>query len=210
MPYDDKLWAKKAAGLELEEVDQVRTAAESWRTGLIALTALFATVAIIKGQEEITALSGWGRNLVGILIGLAFITLLIGSAAAMRAAYGFPADEQVVSGSSLRAWSANEARTSRSWLVGATVCFFLAMVLIAGGIAVTWFDDEWFSKTEPAVFVVVESPNGVKANQRCGELVKMSTDGIELKRSATDPIKDNVTVPLDSISEVTAVSSCPE
>ncbi len=183
MPYEDKVWANRAADLRLTELTRVQSTAKAWRTGLAGLTALLTAVTIIDGPERITDLTPTGRVAVTALVTVALLALLIGSGAAMRASFGMPPSEQLTSSGTLKQWSAAEATRAAWWLRVAIVSFFLAIPLVFFASVTTWFDDEWFDD-EPAVsFVLVELSDGVDPEPVCGPLIRLTADEIEVGRS---------------------------
>lgn len=211
MTYEDKVWAKRAADLRLSEVERIQAAAEKWRTGLVALTALLTAVSVVKGPEKIADLSDTGRIVVVVLLTFALIALLIGSGSAMRAAFGYPPKDELTSSSTLKKWSGDEARTASRCLTAATVSFFVAVPLVFAATVVMWMDGEWFEKAgKPAVTVLVERNDGLQPARPCGELATLSQAQLELKRPKGDPLKDNLVIPLGSVRSMAAVDVCPK
>jgi len=211
MSYEDKVWAKRAAGLRLTEVERVQAAAEKWRNGLVALTTILTAVTIVKGPETFSDLSTAGRAVVSILLGLALLVLLVGSASSMRAAFGFPPEARLMSSSTLKQWSTDEARTATRLLRVATVSFFVAIPLVFAATAVMWFDESWFATNNArAVLVVVERDDGVDPAKPCGVLVTISRSAIELERGANDPIAGHLVIPLAAVRAVAVVDVCPD
>jgi hypothetical protein len=178
-----KRWAKLADEQQFKQLATVQATAANWRTGLIALTALLTAVTIIKGPEAAADLSTPGRIIIAVLLGLALLALLFGSGAAMYAAYGFPSRDQLLTGESLRTWSANEAKKSRKWLVAAVASFFAAVPLIGAAIAVGWFDQDWFPADPPALLYVerMDDAQGQPVPPVCGELKSGSAGNLFIK-----------------------------
>lgn len=211
MSYEDKVWAKRAAALRLNEVERIQGTAQKWRDGLIALTALLTAVTIVKGPEKITELTPTGRVVVTILLSVALAALLLGSGAAMRAAFGYPPEDQLTSSGALKKWSSDEAHKASRYLYLATVCFFIAVPLVFAATLLMWFDDDWFAKAEqPRVVVVVERNDAVPPARTCGELAKLDNNKVEIKRPKDDPLEGNTVIPLTAVRSMAAVDSCPK
>lgn len=210
MSYEDKVWAKRAAALRLSEVERVQGTAQKWRDGLVALTALLTAVTIVKGPEKITELTPTGRVVVTILLSAALAALLVGSGAAMRAAFGYPPADQLTSSGVLKRWSSGEAHKASRYLYLATVCFFVAVPLVFAATVSMWFDDEWFAKApDPRVVVIVERDDEVPPARACGELAKLDKAQVEIRRPKDDPLTGNIVVPLSAVRSMAAVASCP-
>ena len=161
---------------------------------------------IIKGPENASDMSSGGRLAVAILLGIAFVVLLLGSGLAMYAAYGFPDRDKLLTGESLRDWTALEARKSRNRMIGAAASFFLAVLLVGLAIGVTWFDDG----ADPSAFVVVETmPTAGQPRPEpiCGEL-KSGSDGKLVIKTKTPP-GNTKTVPITNVAGISLVSECP-
>src|SRR3954470_24593677 len=153
MSLADKKWAKLADEQQFTRLESIHTIAGNWRNGLLGLTALVATVTIIKGPEKADELSVHGKRYAAILLGVALFLLLLGSFLAMYAAFGLHPAESLLTGESLRHWTAKKAHHAKLELRYAVVCFFAAVAALAGAIAVTWFD-EGQSSPPPMVVVV--------------------------------------------------------
>jgi hypothetical protein len=205
MSLSAKKWAKLADEQQFKQLANAQASAANWRNGLIALTALLATVTIIKGPENASDMSSGGRLAVAILLGIAFVVLLLGSGLAMYAAYGFPDRDKLLTGESLRDWTASEARKSRKRMIGAAASFFLAVLLVGVAIGVTWFDDG----ADPSAFVVVETnPTAGQPPPEpiCGEL-KSGSDG-KLVIKAETPPGNTKTIPITKVAGISLVSEC--
>jgi hypothetical protein len=210
MSLADKKWAKLADEQQFSQLQKVHGTAANWRTALLAITSLFAVVTIIKGPEKAADLSSTGKIVVAILVGIAFAGLLVASGLAMYAAYGFPSREKLLTGETLREWTASEARTARRCLKIAAPVFFGAFVAVAGAIAVTWFDKDWFPPSPPAFLYVerTDTPSGVARAPICGELKTGTATTLVIKvKKATGP--EEQTVPLTDVHRMAVLAECP-
>jgi hypothetical protein len=211
MTVADKRWAQLADDNQFTRLDTIRKTADSWRTGLIALTALFTAVTIIKGPEKASDLSGDGRAIAGILLGASLLLLLTGSLLAMMAAYGLPGANQLVTGQRLRTWSGTRAEDAKRQLKLSIACFFLAVIGIAAAIAVTWFDSDWFPSGPAGVIVVDQKPTGGQSPKPvCGELKSLDGQSLVLKVKGAAGEKADTPVPLETIQAVAVKDSCPK
>ncbi len=174
MSLADKRWAKKAQALQFDQLERMRTTAERWRNGLTGLTGVLTAVAILKGKENVGDLSAGGRRLVIWLLAVALLLLLIGSFAAMRAAFGFPGTGIELSGEELQQWERNELRVGQSYLQVAALTFVTGVLLVAIATGVTWVDEP-----PRKLFVAVQS--GKQAI--CGELIRADHKTLVLRVS---------------------------
>jgi hypothetical protein len=210
MSLADKQWAKRADELQFKRVETIHATAGNWRNGLIALTALLTTVTILKGPEEASDLSSTGRMLAAVLLGIAFLLLILGSIVAMVAAYGFPGDEVLIDGDTLREWTAQEAKDSKEWLLGAIGCFLVGLVAVAGAVAVTWFDSDWFPPTPPAQLVVdLKSQSAQTITPVCGELKRGDSKRLVLKVKTATGERSRV-IRLEGVSGLAIKHDCPK
>jgi hypothetical protein len=169
---DEKRWIKKANEVQFGELDNIRSTASSWRTGLLALTALLTAVTVIKGPEKASELSSSGRALVAILLGLALLALLGGSACSMLAAFGLPGDRRLITSVTIKEYVRVESQRALDFLAISIVLFFGGVLLIAMAIGFAWFDKDLWPPDPPAVVVVEVASDDPPI---CGEL-KSSTE----------------------------------
>jgi hypothetical protein len=165
-----KRWSQRAQEIQFTQLDQMREHAEKWRNGMIALTALFATISIVKGTEQLNNLTHLGKLIVVWLFGSAFLLLLTGSLLAMRAAFGIPGT-MLLSGENLEAWEQEETRKSSLSLSIGRIIFLIGVLCIAVAVAITWINSGPQAKTR----VAVKTNTGRLV---CGELASGSSQGI--------------------------------
>ena len=113
MSSDSWLWAQKAQDLRFHQFESARKQAESWRTGLAGLTALFGTVLAIKGSGDVTSLRTPYPQIVVILLGVAFTVLIIAVLLALQATSGAPGDEILLTGEDLQEWDSERGNEDR-------------------------------------------------------------------------------------------------
>ncbi|MEZ5194245.1 MAG: hypothetical protein R2734_18375 [Nocardioides sp.] len=151
---DDLAWEDRVAEFELNALDRLRAHADKWRNGLIALTGVVATATAVTAPFVGTHLQDDPKIAMGVVALVAVLALGIGSAAAMRAAFGQPSSIDNT-GTALRDWTEAEVKTSACWLRVAqvtTLIGFTALV-IAAGIGFTQAED-------PPTLVVVTPRTG--------------------------------------------------
>ncbi|RSM79973.1 hypothetical protein DMH04_30695 [Kibdelosporangium aridum] len=189
MSLDDKRWYLLAQELQFQQLDGARKLAESWRTGLAALTSLFAAVMIVKGPDSIGAISEGHRVIVAVAIGVAFLVLVTATMLAVRAASGAPGDEILLTGEDLRTWTRAEVKRVRLLLRWAIATMLVGVLLVAVSAALTWFAPV----KKPAATVEV-----LTGTQRlCGELVPGSPQVLTIKvggASVEVPVRDVVSL----------------
>ena len=192
----DLAGAKELESLSQNELENIRKAAASWRTGLAGLFTLIATIMVVKGRESIVELPEWAQIAVGICLIAALVTAAAGSILAMRSAFGLPKEIKLPSGSvSLRAWKYDESRKAirfLKWAIGLTVA---TLVILPIAIALTWY-----IQAEPIAYLSVAT----ETKKYCGELIKSDADEIELATSdyGTDSIL------LEDITSLDIVGKC--
>jgi hypothetical protein len=197
----DKRWAQLADELKLHQLDNARSQAERWRTGLAGLTALLGVVTIVKGPDELTALSGSSRRLVVTLIGLAFAALLAGSLVAVRAASGAPRLAWLT-GPALKAWTQREVVTIRRSVLLSAALLVVGLLLMATALGQIWLAQPATAATRPTVEIVTTD------NHLCGELLGMTQTQVTVDLDAGPAVKP-FTVPTDRLVSVTP-TRCPE
>lgn len=197
-----KRWAQRAQQLEFDELDAVRARAERWRNGLIGLTALLATVTIVKGPDTASALSDGARTEVVDQLTWAFVLLVFGSLAAMRAAFGWPAREMLLTGERLSKWEALEARRARWWLRLAAASMIVGVLLTGASTRRVLLDEK---ESEHLVLVDVG-----ESKPLCGKLQRSAASELSLK--VRDAFGDEVgrRIPHAQISRLRPVGTCPE
>ena len=197
-----KLWALRAQRHSLEQLAAVRARAEQWRNGLVGLTTLLGAVTIIEGPSTTAKLPPALRDMIVDQLSLAFLALLAGSLAAMVAAFGWPANEMLITGETLAAWEASEARRARLTLKFAAGCLVLGLVLI--GVA-----------TRSLLLAPADNPALVAVEKVDGSLVCGALDGgdeASLQLTVTDVLGDEATNRVDysAIRRVRQVDQCPQ
>ncbi|MFE0535540.1 hypothetical protein ACFW20_16105 [Streptomyces nigra] len=193
----DRRWARLAQELEFTQLPELRRQAEGWRNGLAGLTALLAVLVTLKGRDDLAQIPPAAQHAVGVLVGLAFLLLLVGSVFAVRAAHGSPGDRVLVAGQALRDWTRREiTRVTRSLGVAA-VCCVSGVALVAVAVVVVWVTSD--SPPEHLVRVVTTS------GERCGEFLGSGPDGVVLRTET----EKRAVLAARTVTSVTPVDVCP-
>jgi hypothetical protein len=187
-----------------ESLPAVRSSAETWRNGLTAFITLVTTGVVIKGRDTSSAIDvGW-RVVVTVLIGVGLASAVVGlwqtlaaqagtrsatvTLAEIRSRHGSVAAYKVA----LAATAARRMRRARAF-VG------LALTLLLGGIAVSWW----------APAAAVDPPGYLRVTydrtSSCGEL--LSADGGQL-RLKIDGADKPLVVPSTRITNLKVVAKC--
>jgi heme A synthase len=122
-----------------EQLSSARKAAESWRTGLAALAALVATASVVKGRDTISSLPPGAAVALGVLAGGSLLASLVGATVALRAAYGWPQVVAFTDPVQLRERRFQEAARIRRHLLVTIIATYVAVLLLAGAVAVSWY-----------------------------------------------------------------------
>jgi hypothetical protein len=195
---DRKRWAQKAQALKFTQLDQMRAHAEKWRNGLVTLTALFATVAIIKGPDLITAVAPATRTAIMFLLGAAFLSMLAGSLLAMRASFGLPG-AMLVTGENLEAWERSETNKAVMLLAWARPVFLVGILFLAAGFGVIWTGQS----ASPGL-IAVQTDTGETV---CGALVDGS-DGVLQIESTTVAGRHTQRIRVAEVVSLNVVVAC--
>lgn len=205
------------------QVEQVRKAAESWRTGLGAFLGVLVVVFFVKGKTSFDAIADNRRWIVGGLLVLTAATALYAAYRAVRAAYGTPADEYTPGSGrlwrrlrarlppttprhihdyqSVGAWrdalagqSVTDLRHAKTATVVSAIAFVVATVL-------TW------SGSPPTRVIVTFSDAAGTPRSLCGKTAAragslLRVDGVENSSSPTS-------IPIERVASITPVATCP-
>lgn len=190
-------WANKAQELRYHQLESARKQAESWRTGLASLTALFAAVLIFKGRDNVSALPTPFSLLVVALVGTGLAGWVWATLLALRAASGVPGDNCLLTGEDLQDWSRREVVSIQRSLVVARWLMLTGVVLIAAAIGIAWLAPVR-SGAEPTS-VIINS----RAETVCGTLTGIGDDAIVVRHGSHYRV-----FPLHSIVELRPTDRC--
>ncbi|MET9259499.1 hypothetical protein [Amycolatopsis sp. NPDC004079] len=197
MSTERLLWARKAQELRFHQLEATRKQAESWRTGLAGLTALFSAVLVIKGRDNLTSLAAPYAQLTAALFALALIAFVVATLSAIRAASGAPGETCLLAGEDLEAWTRKETAEAGRKIVFARRTSLFGVCLVATATGLAWFAPA-ASSAEPTV--TVES----RSTRYCGGLAGVSGGSVIVHSHETYQI-----IPLDSVATVRPSQSCP-
>jgi hypothetical protein len=196
MNSDSWLWAQRAQDLRFHQFESARKQAESWRTGLAGLTALFGTVLVIKGNADLTSLRAPYPQIVVALLGAAFSTLIMAVLLALRATSGAPGDELLLTGEDLQEWTRAEVLKIGKLITTTRRLSVVSFVIIAIAIGLAWLGPQ---QAKSGQQVLVDSANFAY----CGYIVTVNRSYIVLDQGG-----QYRSISLSSISEMKNVSAC--
>jgi len=190
-------WAELAQELRFHQLEAVHKQAETWRTGLTGLTALFGAVLVLRGRENVADLTAPYPALIVALLLSALVALVVATLSALRAASGAPGDECLLTGEDLEAWTRQETaevqrsirRARRLTLVGAGA--------MAAAVGLAWLAPLRETR-QPTV--VVQSVDG----RTCGSLSAITGGAVAVQQG-----KDLRIIPLGRISRLEYAERCP-
>lgn len=197
MTSDGWFWAQKAQDLRLHQLEAVRKQAESWRTGLAGLTALFGSILLVKGPNDITNVAMPYEQIVVGLFGIAFGSLVSGTLLAVRAASGAPGDECLLAAEDLAEWTRGEVRRAQQKVTAARFLTLIGVCIIAISTGMIWLAP---SRTTKLPVIAVHLTN----TSVCGSLISI-VNGVVLLRNGNG----DWPIALKSVKTITPESSCP-
>jgi hypothetical protein len=152
---------------------EVQASADKWRTALAALAGIVTGSVLLKGTDDITALTAGSRWMFGTLIAVGLGGVLGGLWQAATAAFGLPApttlDELRTRHGSLQGYDYAAATRATNQLLWARRLVAAGLVALATAAGTAWWAPR--TATEPALVAVV-----VDGEPVCGEIIE-STDG---------------------------------
>ncbi|MEU0528987.1 hypothetical protein [Amycolatopsis tolypomycina] len=169
---DDKRWAQRADALQYQELEIIRTTAQSWRTGLAGITSLLSVTSIVVAPSLADRLAGPFRYVAGSLALAALLALLYGTWQAMAAAFGVPGAAVRLTGESLRAWESEQAAAGAGALRRARRATLTGMVAVIATVGVVFFA----VRVPAGPFARVETATAVY----CGHLSGAKAGGVEV------------------------------
>lgn len=196
MSGDRWWWAQKAQQLRFTQLDVARRQAETWRTGLTGVTALFGAVLVAKGRADVADLAAPYQAIPVVLFAIALAALVTATLFAIRAASGTPGDECLLTGEDLEQWTQDEVRRVHRAILAASVLTVAGVCALAVGAGTTWLAP---SRIPALPTVSVQTHQG----QYCGQLSFLSSKTIGVNGSTGDHV-----IPLTSVEGIYTVVSC--
>lgn len=185
--------AALAQKLSVSQLTDVRSAADKWRTGLLAMLGLTTTVLVVKGRDSFKDLDLAAQIIIGVTLVLGLILASLGSWQAMRAAYGNP--QTRTNGPDILTWDQQDASAAVRSLTWARRLFFAALAAIVLAVLFTWY---WPADTG----VKLRADAG--ADSVCGKLERANSIEIVIKEDGSSK-----SVPMAGLSSLAVVESCP-
>jgi hypothetical protein len=180
------------------ELDRVRAAAASWKTGLAALFALIPTLVVVKGTDAVDKLTGSDKIIVGGLIAFGAALAMTATMIALRAAYG-PLKRSKVLGDDLTVPVMSEVQRTIFALQITRALTIVGSAALAAAIAYTWASSPAPVPT-PAYFSVSLS-NGTSV---CGKLAGADPAAVRVQTANGE----TVAFSLADVKSTTFVASC--
>lgn len=137
----DLQWEERVEALQFDALDRVRATAEKWAASLAAILALFGTVLVVKGREDINALKEEWQIAVGVLLLLGLLSAAYATWEAAQAAQGTPREIHRMTGSSLRTYELHRARAAAKQLRTSRLFTWAAVVCLVLAVGCTWFGE---------------------------------------------------------------------
>jgi hypothetical protein len=183
------------------ELDRVRAASGSWKTGLAALFALIPTLVVVKGTDTIDKLANSDKIIVGALIAFGAAAAMTATMIALRAAYG-PLRRGKVLGDDLTVPAMSEVQKTIFALQVTRALTIVGSAALAAAIAYTWSSPTPTPAptTTPAYFSVSLSSGA----SSCGKLV--GADPAEVRVQTADG--ETIAFSLADVKSTSFVSSC--
>jgi hypothetical protein len=120
----------------------------------------------------------------------------------MRASFGTPGRQSLLTGATLRRWEIRELRIARRALMGARVSLLVGLVLIAIAIGIVWLG----GKPAQQASLVVST---TRAAFICGELIDGNSIGLAIKPVGATAGTQAIRLLYAEIETITVVSKCP-
>lgn len=198
-----KRFAQLGQQLQLEQLAAVRKQAEGWRNGLTALTGLVGVVFVLKGPESVAGMTTAWRWTTAALLVLAFLLLLSGALAAVRAAHGQLGRGTWLTGDELLTAVLDEVEHTQDVLTSARRCSVTGLVAVVAAIAVTWVvPAEADKEAKPAGPTVVVS---TAVGTTCGELVLSDREAVTLRVRGQKALRR---IPAREVRSLAPAGSC--
>lgn len=180
--------------LASKELQRVRAAAVSWKTGLGALFLLIPTLVVVKGTDTVDGLASTDKIIVGGLIAFGSTLAVVATLIALRAAYGPMRRPKTVSDDNTIPIVSEVGKTVAA-LQMTRALTIVASAALAASIAYAWAAP----RSKPGLSV-----NLANGSAYCGKLVGVQAGVMQIETA------DGVTrpIPTADITSATSVSSC--
>lgn len=196
MSLDRKRWALLAADLKFTQLDVARKQAETWRTGLGALTALLTAVFAVQGRNDVSALDQPYRTVAVVLLALALCLLLTATMLVSRSLAGPPGEEILLTGENLEEWTRREVRKISLAIGRAPWLAVAGVVAIAAAIGITWLAP---AQDTAVPYVRVTTRTGTV----CGQFIGVTHRQAVLRTDAA-----TIVLPLPTVLSIDPVDNC--
>lgn len=189
--------ARDVLAASTDQLENVRTAAGRWQTGLAGLSGTIAIFGLVKGADDVDALSSGWAIAYGICLAGALACAIGGGVVAMRSAFGLPRVMSTSMVAPARRADAEEARRSARLLHAAIWMTVASIALVAATLAVAWY-----APGDPASSLRVHRTPGT---EDCGKVVAVS-NGVLVLDTDTGERK----IALRDVDGISAADSCSD
>lgn len=187
--------AREVQALATGELKQVRAAAGRWQAGLAGLSGTIAIFGLVKGGDDVDALSHAGGIAYGILL-LGALACSIGAGVlAMRSAFGLPRVVSTSMAVSPRRADAQEARRSTGLLHAAIWMTVASIAFVAAALGVAWYAP----RSAPEQLRV----HRVSGAEDCGKVLRVANGSLVL-----DTDSGERSIPLQELDGIVGETSC--
>jgi len=190
-----------ARELPFQQITNLRTQADGWRNGIAAAITILASVALVKGRDEVAQLAiEWRGIIVGVVI-TGFAALMTSLLLAVRVAQGRPGDKIWDTGDALQEWTGAEVLRGGRMLRWAAYLAAAGQSLLIVSIAVGWLAPSTPSRADSLVLVRTDG------DTVCGRLASINYGIVTLE---TGPAESGRTwmSPTTAVTELAPVDGC--
>jgi hypothetical protein len=196
---DRKRWLLLAQELKFSQLGIARKQADTWRTGLAAVTTLLTGVLVVKGKSDASALPMSYQVCVAVLLAAALALLLAATMWLSRALAGPPDEQILLTGEGLEEWTAGEVRKVAKALFWSPGMAAASVILVAAAVGITWFAPAVQPGPDGPLVRVTTTSGG-----SCGALVAETREEVIVAPSG----RTHAAIPVSSVLAVTPVATC--
>jgi hypothetical protein len=191
------------AQLTASSLQAVRASAQTWRNGLAAFITLVTTGVIIKGRDTTAGIATGWRAAVSILVAAGLAMAVAGLWQTLCAEAGTDPKKQTLeeiraTHGTLTTYEVALAGQAAQRLQRGRYAVLAALVLLLAGVATTWWAP---GPPSSSSYILITHGNTIS----CGVL--QPGDGNQLQ--VLEAGNKEIDIPLSSVAEITATSSCP-
>lgn len=158
MTVEDRLWASKAAELEIEALGGIRGLAEKWAASLTGVLGVVGLASLFQGADKFAKLTEPWKSVAQISFTLAVVLALVATALSIAAAQGTAERVFIPGGTALRDYSRTSVDSALCRIKWSRILAALAVVcVLTAGYCLS------FGDRAPGSATVIELPAGSSA-----------------------------------------------